>query len=74
MQRHADDLRYIFIVSRVEVTEERGLEGSHLQVQVTLADGWKCERCWNYSEQVGKNSALPTLCERCVPVVTELLG
>jgi len=74
LRRHAAELRYIFIVSRAEVMEERGVEADLLQVQVTLADGRKCERCWNYSEQVGANAVFPTLCERCTPVVTRLLG
>lgn len=28
--------------------------------------GEKCDRCWNYSEQVGKIEAHPLICERCV--------
>jgi len=26
----------------------------------------KCERCWHYRPEVGKNPAHPTLCARCV--------
>lgn len=74
LRRHAGELRYIFIVSQVEVTEEPEMGPDGLEVQVTLADGRKCERCWNYSGQVGADTAFPTLCERCAPVVSRLLG
>lgn len=37
-----------------------------IQIIVTKADGHKCERCWNYSDQVGTFEDDPTLCERCV--------
>ncbi|MHB1558919.1 MAG: zinc finger domain-containing protein, partial [Isosphaeraceae bacterium] len=31
----------------------------------------KCERCWNYRPDVGKNAEHPTLCGRCVRVIGE---
>ena len=63
------ELRYIFIVSRVEVHE-----ADRLQVTITRADGEKCERCWNYSVRVGESSRFPTVCERCSDALDELLG
>ena len=71
LRRHAADLRYIFIVSQVHV-EEAGGNDAPLQAQVSPADGAKCERCWNYSVQVGRGPGFPTLCERCLPVVREM--
>lgn len=38
-------------------------------IGVSRADGSKCERCWNYSLQVGSFSDHPTLCTRCYNVV-----
>jgi isoleucyl-tRNA synthetase len=32
----------------------------------------KCERCWNYRENVGKSPRHPSLCERCEQVIEEL--
>jgi isoleucyl-tRNA synthetase len=32
----------------------------------------KCERCWNYRPTVGQSALDPTLCDRCVRVVTAL--
>jgi isoleucyl-tRNA synthetase len=68
LRRHAEDLRYIFIVSQVELGDEAGSDAP-LQVRVRAAEGGKCERCWNYSTLTGAEGSFPTLCERCLPVV-----
>jgi isoleucyl-tRNA synthetase len=71
LRRHSGDLRYIFIVSQVELEDDlRGT--SEVRVEVVPADGAKCERCWNYSALVGADPEYVTLCERCVPVVREM--
>jgi isoleucyl-tRNA synthetase len=62
-----EDLRYLFIVSQVEVHE-----GDALSVEVQTADGEKCERCWNYSVRVGESAKYPTACERCVAALGEI--
>ena len=59
-------LRYIFIVSQVEITK-----GDKKDIQITKADGKKCVRCWNWSALVGEDRSNPTLCERCIGVVME---
>ena len=71
------DLPMLFIVSQVVVAEQfsqevRETSIGRLSVEISKARGAKCERCWNYSEQVGKNPVHPPLCERCVPVVLSL--
>jgi len=48
-------------------TEATGRED--LKVSVKAAEGTKCERCWIYSDSVGKDSEHPTLCHRCVEVL-----
>jgi hypothetical protein len=62
-----EDLRYIFIVSQVEVHQ-----GDAFTVVVQKADGAKCERCWNYSVRVGESAKYPTVCERCVGALGEI--
>lgn len=62
-----EDLRYIFIVSQVEVHQN-----GELKVEVRKAVGAKCERCWNYSVRVGESEKFPTVCERCVAALTEI--
>ena len=73
LAKHADDLRYLFIVSAVEL--ERGASGngaSGIRVDVTKAPGQKCERCWNYSTRVGEDRTYPTICERCAAALQEM--
>ena len=70
---HKDELSSIFIVSAVEVVN--GGEGEFkgdfeaVSFKVEKATGEKCERCWVYSETVGKDSNHPTLCSRCLKVI-----
>lgn len=62
-----EDLRYIFIVSQVEVHE-----GDAFAVEIQKADGEKCERCWNYSVRAGEFSEFPTVCERCFDALNQI--
>jgi isoleucyl-tRNA synthetase len=74
LERYRDDLRALFITSAVTLVPALAENGSApLTVDVRRADGHKCDRCWNYSSEVGSNSDYPTLCERCVPAVEEIL-
>ena len=76
------DLRAVCIVSQLELarladapegaSRDTGVEG--LAVSVEKARGEKCERCWIYHEDLGTDSAHPTLCPRCAAVVRELEG
>ena len=69
----------LFIVSQVEVKEDKGLydtaaettvEG--VRVLVEEAAGQKCERCWKHDGAVGQDAAHPTLCPRCAQVVSKM--
>jgi isoleucyl-tRNA synthetase len=73
LERYRDDLRYIFIVSQVNVLPGKE-PNSDATVSVTRAEGEKCERCWNYSTRVGESSRYPTACERCVATLAEIEG
>src|SRR5581483_7068775 len=73
LERYQDQLRYLFIVSAVELEKNSAGNGSGpVSVQVTRAPGQKCERCWNYSTRVGEDPKYPTVCERCSAVLQEL--
>jgi isoleucyl-tRNA synthetase len=72
LQRHAGELRYLFIVSAVTLAQGSGNGTGGLHIEVKKADGVKCERCWNYSLRVGEDKAYPTVCERCSAVLKEL--
>jgi isoleucyl-tRNA synthetase len=43
----------------------------HVGVVVTLAEGKKCERCWQVLPEVGGHADHPDLCNRCHTVVTK---
>lgn len=72
LQRYGDQLRYLFIVSAVILAKGSGNGTSGVHVEITKADGVKCERCWNYSTHVGDDKTYPTVCERCSAVLKEL--
>jgi isoleucyl-tRNA synthetase len=63
-----EQLRYVFIVSQVEVRESDAFS-----VEIVKADGEKCERCWNYSTRVGEFGEWPTVCERCAEALPEIV-
>lgn len=70
---HVDELRYLFLASQVELVETAETaknapyytETDLVTVGIVEADGEKCDRCWNYSTQVGTFEDHPTICERC---------
>jgi isoleucyl-tRNA synthetase len=75
LERHKDELRYLFIVSQVKVERSASGNGTGgLAVEVSKADGEKCERCWNFSIHVGEDREYPTVCERCSAVLREIEG
>jgi isoleucyl-tRNA synthetase len=73
LERYRDDLRYLLIVSGVEIVHaSEGNGSSPLRVEVEKAPGKKCERCWNYSVHVGESERYPTVCERCLAALGEI--
>jgi len=72
LTRHADELRYLFIVSAVKLVRGSGNGTGGVHVEVQKAEGAKCDRCWNYSTHVGEDKNYPTVCERCSAVLKEL--
>jgi len=72
LQRHKSQLRYLFIVSAVNLAQGTGNGTGSVQVEIKKADGQKCERCWNYSIHVGEDKNYPTVCERCSAVLKEI--
>ncbi|MEE1278314.1 MAG: isoleucine--tRNA ligase [Acutalibacteraceae bacterium] len=68
-------LKSVFIVSNVTLIEgEGGAFTGDLGIGITAAhaEGEKCERCWSYSETVGKDGEHKTLCARCAAVIKSL--
>jgi isoleucyl-tRNA synthetase len=72
LKRYDQDLPALFIVSQVELQRVTNLphRPDFRVKRVGRATGAKCERCWNYREAVGTDSAHPTLCDRCIEAVS----
>jgi len=68
LAQYADQLRYLFIVSQVELAPASNGQS----ITIERAAGAKCERCWNYSQRVGESDLYPTVCERCVAALAEI--
>ena len=69
LQRHQNDLRYLFIVSDVDLGNS---PAGDVSISISAANGEKCERCWNYSTRVGESERYPTVCERCTAALKEI--
>jgi isoleucyl-tRNA synthetase len=69
----AGELAGVFLLSGFRLEDAPGglpakeglLEVEGLGILVDKAHGAKCGRCWIYSEEVGRDTAHPTLCKRC---------
>jgi isoleucyl-tRNA synthetase len=61
----------MFIVSGIELLEGEPSASASASVEVLVADGVKCPRCWNLRGDVGSDPAHPDLCSRCAMVVAE---
>ncbi|HNJ82057.1 MAG TPA: class I tRNA ligase family protein, partial [Piscinibacter sp.] len=55
-----EDLRFVTITSAVKLAL-----GDALAVAVTPSSAIKCERCWHWRDDVGRDPEHPTICGRC---------
>ncbi|HWI54049.1 MAG TPA: isoleucine--tRNA ligase, partial [Desulfobacteria bacterium] len=77
LQPLAGELATILIVSKAELADGneapeaafKSEEVPTLRVGVLQAAGQKCERCWTYNDDIGRNSEHPAVCGRCLEVV-----
>ena len=61
LKENEETLKMILIVSKVEVSE-----ADEEKVVVEKAPGYKCERCWKYDEDVGRDKNNETICPVCI--------
>jgi isoleucyl-tRNA synthetase len=69
LDRYRGSLKELLNVSQVEV---RTGPSSQVIATTLMADGKKCERCWNYSVHVGEDWRWPTVCERCSAALDQI--
>jgi isoleucyl-tRNA synthetase len=55
----------------LNVSELKMKVGGPISHSVSKADGQKCERCWHWETDIGKNPEHPTICGRCVEAVKQ---
>jgi isoleucyl-tRNA synthetase len=77
LEKYKPFLPYLFIVSQVELVERldqgKYLYGDDtLKILVSSAEGKKCERCWNYTLDVGHDRSFESVCGRCAAVLHEM--
>ena len=65
------ELPSLFITSQVIV---EGRSEAELSVVVHKADGVKCDRCWKYTMDVGRDPDVPTVCASCAATLHEMYG
>ena len=68
LERHAQDLPMLFIVSEVELhaaPTDGTVQEAEPRVRIERAGGAKCERCWRYVNKISIEPTWAGLCERC---------
>jgi isoleucyl-tRNA synthetase len=70
LQKYAQELPGLFIVSEVALEEQ---PGQSVSVKVERAAGAKCERCWKYTTDTGSDPRFPTICAACAGAIDEIL-
>jgi isoleucyl-tRNA synthetase len=70
LRSFGEELRFLFLTSGVVF----GGEAETVTVAVLPAAGVKCQRCWNYTEDVGSDPEWPGACARCVRAVRLILA
>jgi isoleucyl-tRNA synthetase len=79
LESFGPELRFLLITSGVEfgATGDGAFRSERIPgfaVEVLAADGTKCERCWNYTTDVGGDADHPGICARCSEAVQEILS
>lgn len=65
LEAYDKHLREFFIVSQWQLAD-----GKELKIEAGQAEGVKCERCWYYDLETGKDPRFPGQCPKCVEALT----
>lgn len=65
LARLGDELRFLLLTSAATLAQDDALDQG-CRVEIAIASGEKCERCWQRREDVGAHAEHATLCGRCV--------
>jgi isoleucyl-tRNA synthetase len=65
LDKLGDELKFVLIVSKVELSEDSAAAADALSIDIQPATAARCERCWHQVESVGQHATHPELCGRC---------
>ncbi|MFH1407314.1 MAG: isoleucine--tRNA ligase [Candidatus Omnitrophota bacterium] len=69
LEKYGDIISAIFIVSAARLSKK---QTGDIAVVIERTQYKKCERCWIYSDSVGKLSEHPGICKKCADALAEL--
>ena len=72
LMKNSELLKTVFIISELNIEKNERANETKLGIKVENAPGEKCERCWMYKEDVGKDKEYPTICHRCAEVMRKI--
>jgi isoleucyl-tRNA synthetase len=68
----AEPLRELLNVSAVvPIPDTANPDTTEYAIDTLTGRGQKCERCWHWETDIGKNPEHPTICGRCVEAVLQ---
>ena len=70
LETYEAELPGLFIVSKVVLSRQTD---AGITVKIDRVPGVKCERCWKYTDDVGSDAELPSVCASCAEAVRETL-
>jgi len=72
ISRFNGQLGELLLVSEVELLIKDSSDS--IEVEIIPLEYNKCQRCWMYTSDVGKDERYPDLCERCISVIENITG
>ncbi len=76
--RDTDNLKDWLLVSNVQIDGEPWAEVLVSQnfdfgtIEIAKSRGQKCARCWHYKQDIGISNQYPTLCGRCIDIMSSI--
>lgn len=71
LEEYGKELPGLFIVSEVKLSRQAD---AGLKATIERVGGTKCDRCWKYTNDVGSDEGIPTVCAACASAIRESLG
>lgn len=65
LNRHLDHLKEFFIISDLKLTK-----AEQFSLNVTKAEGLKCERCWHIDPKTNQDPKHPGICPKCIEALS----